>query len=131
MTSLDTNVIVRFLVRDDEAQYRRAEELLCVDDTFVCSTVLLETEWVLRATFGFPKADILSAFERLGQIPGLEFFNVDAVRNAIAWSRRGLEFEDALHVAMSAEVDAFATFDRAFARRSARLVIAPSVQLLK
>ena len=40
---------------------------------------------VLRATFGFPKADILSAFERLGQIPGLEFFNVDAVRNAIAW----------------------------------------------
>jgi predicted nucleic-acid-binding protein len=41
---------VRLLVRDDDVQAGRAAALFEQNEIFVCKTVLLETEWVLRFT---------------------------------------------------------------------------------
>ncbi|HCF30315.1 MAG TPA: twitching motility protein PilT, partial [Cyanobacteria bacterium UBA11049] len=48
VTGLDTNVLVRYLIRDDESQWQQASELiesgqLC----FVANIVLCELVWVL------------------------------------------------------------------------------------
>jgi hypothetical protein len=44
----------RYLVGDDPGQAVRARRLIDNNDVFVCTSVLLETEWVLRSVYGFP-----------------------------------------------------------------------------
>ena len=44
--TIDTNVLVRILVRDDEVQYNEARRLLETYQIIVTATVLLETAWV-------------------------------------------------------------------------------------
>jgi predicted nucleic-acid-binding protein len=70
MLGIDTNVLVRFLVRDDERQFARAQRLLRREaergePVSVSHLVLLETEWVLRCRYGLSKVQILGAFSRL------------------------------------------------------------------
>jgi predicted nucleic-acid-binding protein len=62
MIGLDTNVLVRFLIRDDEEQFERACDLIQSEaqrEEFVCVSlaVLLETD-------GFCEADTNSARKR-------------------------------------------------------------------
>ena len=66
MKALDTNILVRFLVSDDERQskavyrlFRRAESEKTV--FFVPLLVILETIWVLEAVYQISRADILDA----------------------------------------------------------------------
>src|SRR5271165_3450212 len=56
MLAIDTNLVVRYLVGDDPGQAARARSLIDNNDVFVCTTVLLETEWVLRSVYGFSAA---------------------------------------------------------------------------
>ena len=51
MIALDTNILVRVLTRDDPAQADLAAELMKSSDLFICKTVLLELEWVLRFAY--------------------------------------------------------------------------------
>jgi len=53
MIAVDTNVVVRFLVRDDPKQAARAAELIRDNQIWISKTVLLETEWVLRSLYRF------------------------------------------------------------------------------
>ena len=64
MFGIDTSVLVRFLVRDEERQFGRAQRLLRREadrgePVFVSHLVLLETEWVLRSRYGLSQAEIL------------------------------------------------------------------------
>ena len=70
MLGVDTNVLVRFLVRDDEAQFEKARkqikrEVASGRRVFVSQLVLLETEWVLRSRFSLPKSQIIEAISGL------------------------------------------------------------------
>ncbi|MCP5410517.1 MAG: PIN domain-containing protein, partial [Chromatiaceae bacterium] len=51
MIGVDTNVLVRLLTRDDEAQFRKALKLFQQEEIFIPKTVFLETEWVLRYAY--------------------------------------------------------------------------------
>ncbi len=92
MTALDTNVIVRFLVRDDEAQaqvvykrLRRAEndrEVL-----FVPLLVLLEVIWVLGSAYGKSRSQILDAIEDMKRMPIFSFEKDDAVQGLLREGR--------------------------------------------
>ena len=53
MRAIDTNVLVRALVRDDTTQSARAEALLSEHRIFIPVTVMLELEWVLRSRYAF------------------------------------------------------------------------------
>ena len=55
MLAVDTNVLVRFLARDDTGQTARADHLLRVNRIWIPKTVLLETEWVLRNSYAFDR----------------------------------------------------------------------------
>jgi len=74
MLGLDTNVLVRFLVRDDAEQFERARQLIRREvgrgePVLVSLLVLLETEWVLRSRYALPKADILAVLSSLLEAP--------------------------------------------------------------
>jgi len=124
MASLDTNVLVRWLVRDDEQQLARVQaifegaarrgELL-----FVPLTVALELEWVLRSKYGLDKAAVLAVFNALLETREIEFHEEGAVERAIHVYRLGrAEFADCLHVGASGAMGRapLLTFDVAAAR---------------
>ena len=48
MLAIDTNLIVRYLTGDHPKQSAKAKALIDGNDVFVCTTVLLEADWVLR-----------------------------------------------------------------------------------
>ncbi|MFX8316487.1 PIN domain-containing protein, partial [Acinetobacter baumannii] len=61
MRAIDTNVIVRFLTADDATQAAVARRAIEAGDIFIPTTVLLETEWVLRSGYGFSSEAIGTA----------------------------------------------------------------------
>jgi predicted nucleic-acid-binding protein len=86
--ALDTNILVRFLVRDDEAQadavyriFRQAES--DKSTFFVPALVLLETIWVLESVYDISRHDTIDALKDLLQMPILEFEAHPAVRKFI------------------------------------------------
>lgn len=120
MIAIDTNVLVRFLVNDDADQFARAKALVNENPIFVPTTVLLETEWVLRDVYGFTKARIVDALSRFLDLDAVTADDAGAAENALAWAGKGMDFADALHLACSSPCRAFASFDRKMARRAAK-----------
>lgn len=106
MPGLDTNVLVRWLVGDDEVQTARVEALLegaraQGEGFFVPCTVALELEWVLRSRYRFEKPAVLQAFNALLETRELDFQHEDAVERALYRYRQGsADFADCLHTGL-------------------------------
>ena len=119
MLGIDTNVLVRFLVRDDHAQFEKARKLIKREvavgrRVFVNQLVLLETEWVLRSRYGVPKNKIIEAISRLLDATDVQFEDESAVEEAIfIWKDTAADFADCLIGAQNRRLGcrATATFD--------------------
>jgi predicted nucleic-acid-binding protein len=116
MLAIDTNLVVRYLVDDDPGQAARARTLIDANDVFVCTTVLLETEWVLRGVYGFPSRQCAKALADFAGLPRVILEDPASVAKALGWMQRGVDFADGLHLAKSEGCDAFISFDRDFAK---------------
>jgi predicted nucleic-acid-binding protein len=129
--ALDTNVLVRALVADDEKQSPRAAEVLKNERFFVPVTVVLELEWVLRSRYRLGSAAVADAIARLTRLENAVIGESAAVAAAAAMSHSGWDFADALHHALSHGCESFATFDDGLVRRAkkARSLAPPVVAL--
>jgi predicted nucleic-acid-binding protein len=125
--ALDTNVVVRLLVRDDEAQTDRAAALVRGNDVLLTTSILLETEWVLRSKYRASREAILTGLRRLIALDRLTVDQPTTAARALDWFEAGLDLADALHLASSAAAAGFATFDQELAKRAARLGTRPPV----
>jgi len=102
MIGLDTNVLVRFLVRDDRSQFERAQRLIKRETSggetvFVSQLVLLEAEWVLRSRYGLSKSEILRTFSGLLDSAELTIEDEPSVEQALfAWKDSNAGFADCL-----------------------------------
>jgi predicted nucleic-acid-binding protein len=121
MLAVDTNVVVRYLVKDDDAQSARARDIVASGAIFVPLTVVLECEWVLRSLYGFSRLQVIAALEAFCGASGVFVGEAVAVKRAFRLAKQGLDFADALHLAQAGECEAFVTFDKRLARRAARL----------
>lgn len=69
MIAVDTNVIARYVVRDDPAQTARAVRLLdarsAEDPAFVSRIALVELAWVLRKVYRYDRDSIGDVIERV------------------------------------------------------------------
>ena len=83
MIAIDANIIVRFLANDDRRQGHRARALIEVEDAFIPTSVLLESEWVLRSAYKLSRRNV---FEKLGAFLNLP--RVVVQDRAVAFSRR-------------------------------------------
>jgi predicted nucleic-acid-binding protein len=120
MLSIDTNVLVRYLVADDARQARLAQKLIDgagVDgnEVFVGSVVLAEAIWVLESSYGMRKRELVHVLEDLIGLSFLRFERPAAVVRALQAYRKGsADFPDYLSAAISLEVagGCLHTFDR-------------------
>ncbi len=128
MIAVDTNVVVRLLVNDHTAQAARARALLAAGhEVFVSPTVLLETEWVLRAAYRYTAAQIAPFLRALLGLPGVQTQAPERVVMALDAYERGLDFADALHVLLAEDATAFYSFDADLRKRAGRLLNAAQV----
>jgi len=127
MISVDTNILVRILTKDNELQYRKAMALFENNDIFISDTVILETEWVLRYAYDFSRSDIHRALLHLCGLPQVNLAHPQQIAKALTWHQDGFDFADALHLASSNAQDSFATFDQALIKKSAQLGAARKV----
>lgn len=114
MISVDTNVLIRLLTRDDERQYGRVRRLFEKETIYISDTVLLETEWVLRAVYEFDRERIHFALSGLVGLPNVQTDRAERVEDALRWHQAGIDFSDALHLAVSSHCERLVTFDEAF-----------------
>jgi predicted nucleic-acid-binding protein len=119
MLGIDTNVLVRYLVRDDEPQFEKARRLInreagAGEPVMVSLVVLLESEWVLRSRYKLLKTEMLTVFSALLDTAEIAFEDAPAVEHAVyAWKDSGAEFADCLITARNRRLGcrATATFD--------------------
>jgi len=92
MKALDTNVLVRFLVKDDEQQakavYRKFKQTEVKKEVlFIPVPVVLETIWVLESVYEVTRQEILDSVDDLLLMPILDFEAQSAIRNFVSSAR--------------------------------------------
>jgi predicted nucleic-acid-binding protein len=88
LIGLDTNVLLRAFVRDDEIQTAKVAKLIAgrkeADVFFVNVAVILEFSWVLSRFYKYPRAAVLSAIRSLLERRDLEVEHYQIVGDAAA-----------------------------------------------
>ena len=120
MIAVDTNVIVRFLVRDDEKQsqaaYRRLKKAEVDRETlFVPLVVVLETIWVLESAYNKSRTDVIDSIEDMRRMPIFEFERDDVLHRVLSDGRNcRADLADLLiaHSAQASGCDCGITFDK-------------------
>ena len=123
MSALDTNVLVRYLVRDDAEQADAARALLESLTTehpgYICREVMVELVWVLERAYGFSRDRIATILEELVATEGLVIEEADDVaRAASRYRTSGAGFSDLMILAAAKRSGAqpLYTFDQKAAR---------------
>jgi predicted nucleic-acid-binding protein len=132
--AVDTNVLARFYCDDPDdpeaARQRPLARRAMLESTaiFVPLTVVLELEWVMRGFYELGPDSFCRTIEHLLGMPHVTVERWEAVNDAVALHRRGLDFADALHWACSGSCERLLSFDdRRFVRRARRLRLVPEV----
>ena len=123
MIAIDTNVLLRYLLRDDEAQAERAHRLINRESrVLITDVVLVEAIWTLLGRrYRVGKVDLIAVVQKLLREPNLRFEDGEVVWQALqAYSDAEADFADALIVCKAVKVaalddglDAVYTFDSA------------------
>jgi predicted nucleic acid-binding protein len=116
MLAIDTNVVVRYLTADHPEQSKRARAAVDENHVWVPTTVVLESEWVLRSAYGFTRGEVTAALRRFAGLPRVTLQSPEQVAQALDWADGGVDFADALHMAAAGGQDAFVTFDERLVR---------------
>lgn len=133
MPALDTNVLVRYVVQDDDVQLAAARRLIRKfvsqgQTLFVPVTVALELEWVLRSNFEYSRDETLDVISHLLSAAELTFESERALEVALHLYRNGpADFADCLHVALAAQAgeSPLWTFDKQAGKVSGAQTLGP------
>jgi predicted nucleic-acid-binding protein len=121
MLAIDTNLIVRYLTKDHKAESERAKAAIDTEKTFVCKTVFLESEWVLRSVYGYGSGQLCRTLRAFAGLPNVTVEDPVLVSLALDWMERGMDFADALHLASAKDCEAFISFDKGLARTAKKV----------
>lgn len=130
MIAPDTNVLVRIITNDEPSQAALAADCLRSDTVFLCKTVIVELEWVLRYSYGFDRTMVSRALTMLLGLRNSVVEDCSSVERAVSWHAQGMDLADAIHLSSSRHVDTFVTFDRKLSVAAARQPDSPTVTLL-
>ncbi len=125
MRAVDTNLIVRFLTRDDASQFALAEAILKSESIYIGVTVIIETCWVIERAYRKSKTETIALVRAVLGLPTVTVEDRSIVAAAFDWAETGLDIADALHLARSGNCQDLVTFDRAFARIAAQIEALP------
>jgi predicted nucleic-acid-binding protein len=132
MLGIDTNVLVRYLVKDDARQTKAAklavEQAAANGQPLALSLLaLMETEWVLRSRYGFDKTTVVSTIKTLLETADIAIEYEGVVEHGLYLYENGsADFTDCLMLAHYRRIgcESMLTFDTSAAKL-------PGAELLK
>lgn len=88
MIAIDTNILVRFLVGDDEKQSKKVYKIFKDTETkksqvYIPLLVILEVIWVLESAYKIDREDIVDSLDQIILMPIFEFENLSVIQNFI------------------------------------------------
>jgi predicted nucleic-acid-binding protein len=94
MYGLDTNILMRFITRDDEEQWQRVDFVIKshagdAGSMYISDSVLCEMAWVLRSYYGYNKSERIAALEMISEIEEFKFSNRTILKQAIELYKNG------------------------------------------
>lgn len=120
MIGLDTNLLIRYLTRDEASQYSKAKRL--IEDAvaenqrlLINCAVLCEMTWVLETAYEYSRVEIANVLERILETAQFEVERAEEARHALGDFRTAKAgFADALIGRVNRALGATrtATFDR-------------------
>ena len=123
MIALDTNVLVRFLTQDDDAQFQVAAGLIegCTRDVpgYVCREVMIELVWVLERAYKYSREEIAEALLSIVTASQLLVENAQDIASVVnLYRKEGYDFADLMirQAAQRTENRVLKTFDQKLAR---------------
>jgi predicted nucleic-acid-binding protein len=124
MIGVDTNVLVRLIVNDDDRQARAVERFILENSTanarcYVSNMALIETVWVLETVYCYERSQVAEAMEAVLEVAQFDFDSPTDAKAAVDDFRRGpAEFVDCLIGRMNRFVgcEYTVTFDRKAAK---------------
>jgi predicted nucleic-acid-binding protein len=100
MPAIDTNILIRYLVRDDEGQYQQVLTLFEAhrkSSIKVNLPVVVKTCWVLLKSYNYSKKEFIETFRLLLETQGFEFQSDVVIGKALeAFEKSNADFEDCL-----------------------------------
>lgn len=116
---VDTNIFLRFLLKDVPSQAKSAKELLTKIKNgkisgFTSILVVVEIIWVLDSFYNFPKKQIIIAIRSLIELPNLEIEEARLIREALSvWEHTKAGFIDCYNYLKACREDIYhiASFD--------------------
>ncbi|MCF6291524.1 MAG: type II toxin-antitoxin system VapC family toxin [Desulfobacterales bacterium] len=120
MKGIDTNLLVRFLVGDNEHQTKKVYNIFkkaesSKQELFVPLLIVLELIWVLESAYEIPRNEILDSISELLLMPILKFEQQSTLQQfTIAAQGNRYDLSDLLiaHSAKFHGCDAVLTFDK-------------------
>lgn len=120
MKAIDTNILVRFLVGDDELQAKKVYNIFKKVESdkgelFVPLLVVLELIWVLESVYEIPREEIIDSIKELLLLSILSFENLSTIQqfaqNALTTK---YDLSDLLiaHAAIEQGCESIITFDK-------------------
>ena len=121
MRAIDTNIIIRYVTRDDPKQAERARRLVQSETVYLSATVFLESAWVLESSYGYDRAQIAHALKTFTSYPTLRLQDGFDFAQALDWYEQGMDVADAIHLVNGRHCAEMISFDRPFANTAKRL----------
>ena len=128
MRSLDTNVLARFILKDD-AQQTPLAEIALQQQCFIADTVFLELAWLLSSIFGMDRPDLGLTLLDLVALPEVTVSDSSSLIWAVERFLAGADLADMIHIIGSSRADSFATFERKLDRLAGPSAPLPIEQL--
>ena len=122
MIAVDTNILVRYAVKDDRHQTSLATNFLATHQCHVLKTVLLELVWVLSSPSGYQldKTIVVGRLRHILGLPTVDMEEAPQAAQALDWYEKGMDFGDAMHLAASQQLTGFATMDSELTRKASQ-----------
>lgn len=114
MIIVDTNIILRYLLQDNEEMSQIAIDIIDNNEIFIPTEVIIEASYVLRKVYKVEKEKIYEAIELLLDMEDVKFQNSKTIEMAFKiYSEKNLDIVDCMLFAYSKnEKYDIKTFDR-------------------
>ena len=127
MLTIDTNILLRYALNDNPKLSARAKSLIEGNTCHVPLLALAEMGFVLGSVYEASPVDIVAYAKRLMQQKNLRFEHESRVLQALAGVAAGVDWFDALLWVAAPAQHEFATLDKKFASKAAKLGWQPQV----
>jgi predicted nucleic-acid-binding protein len=125
--AVDTNVLARFILADNETQSGIAQDVVR-SGVYVSLSVWAELVWLLEARYRLSRSTVADALDAVMRMVVVS--TPDDALWALDRYRSGADFADMVHLAEAKTHDAFLTFDRALRKDAGSASLVP-VELLR